>query len=75
MPKETRWNSYIDKKSLCKGIKLIKNTDDSIVWLKLDKNFFSLEKDIMLAICYVTPTESTRQGEMVSDIFVQIIIR
>jgi hypothetical protein len=61
------------KSTLSEGIKFVINRDDNIVWLKLDKEFFNLDKPIMLAICYVVPTASSRQTKIETDIFDDLI--
>ena len=49
------------KHSIAKGVKLVKKGND-IMWLLLDKTFFGLEKNIILACCYVVPSYSTHMA-------------
>lgn len=41
------------KDELFKGVKIVLNHYDTIIWLKLDKHFFNLETDIFLAGIYL----------------------
>ena len=41
-----------------KGIKVIKNKYDWLVWLKLDKHHFRMTSDVYLAVTYVAPENS-----------------
>ena len=43
------------KDILRKGIKLIKNEIDSIVWIKLEKDFFQTKSDRYIAAVYIPP--------------------
>ena len=43
------------KIGLSEGVKFIKHRDDILVWLKLDKNFFGLAKDLYVANVYIVP--------------------
>ncbi len=46
------------KTSLSKGLQKIKSENDDIVWVKLNKNFFGLSRDIYLCNCYIPPQKS-----------------
>ena len=46
------------KDEIHKGVKLINNELDCIVWLKLDKYFFGLNEDIYLGVTYTVPQNS-----------------
>ena len=37
------------KDSISDGIKVVKNHANSIIWLKLDKNYFKIESDVYIA--------------------------
>ena len=39
--------------SISDGVKLVRNHYDSIIWIKLDKNFFNIESDIYIAGVYI----------------------
>ena len=55
--------------SIRKGVSLIKNDVDSIVWLKLDKYFFFTERDYYLAAIYIPPEHSPVHNLTDYDIF------
>ena len=57
------------KEELFKGVKLVKNAQDCIVWLKLDKIYFGLEKDIYLGITYIVPENSPIHALYDVDLF------
>lgn len=43
------------KDSICKGVQVVKNDVDCLVWLKFDKAYFDLEDDIYLGVIYIAP--------------------
>ena len=57
------------KEELFKGVKLVKNAQDCIVWLKLDKIYFGLEKDIYLGLTYIVPENSPIHALYDVDLF------
>ena len=46
------------KDNIRKGVKLIRNDIDSIVWVKLDKDFFQTSSDRYIAAVYIPPESS-----------------
>ena len=52
-----------------KGVKLVKNDIDCIVWIKLDKTYFKVEDDWYLAITYIPPENSVYHNVYDVDIF------
>ena len=42
-----------------KGIKVIRNNHQDIVWLKLRNNFFKLNKDLYICFTYISPSNSS----------------
>ncbi len=60
------------KDDISSGVEFIRNVNDDLMWLKLDKHFFCIERDIMLCLCYVVPQNSTRQSVINFDIFDRI---
>lgn len=46
------------KDELRKGIKLVKNDIDSIVWIKLEKQFFCTKNDRYIVAAYIPPENS-----------------
>lgn len=47
------------KSSLAGGVTKLTSGYEDIVWVKLDKEFFSFERDVYLACCYIPPDNST----------------
>ena len=47
------------KPQVIKGITMLENSSSEVQWLKLDKNYFSLEKDIFLCFAYIAPSNSS----------------
>jgi hypothetical protein len=60
--------------ALTKGITCLKHTNDEIVWLKLDKEFFGFEKTTLLALCYLIPVNSSRQDTEDTDFFDRLLL-
>ena len=46
------------RNSIMQGIEILHNRDDLIAWIKLDKTFFGLDKDLFVANAYVVPSNS-----------------
>ena len=46
------------RKDIIKGVKIIKNYDDVLVWIKLFKEYFYLERDVYLGSVYIYPENS-----------------
>ena len=57
------------KDELFKGVKLVKNAQDCIVWLKLVKIYFGLEKDIYLGIAKILHENSPIHALYDVDLF------
>lgn len=49
------------KSSLNKYIELVQTDSDDIVWIKLKPDNNENDKDIFMCVCYVVPSESSRQ--------------
>ena len=47
------------KNTISKGISKLRNTHCDIQWIKLEKAFFSLERDLYLASVYISPEHTT----------------
>ena len=60
------------KNSIYKGVKLVKNEIDSIIWLKLDKKKFHLVKDIYIGAAYIVPENSAVHAVYDVDLFRQL---
>ena len=54
------------------GVKLIQNTIDCIIWLKLDKNYFHIDDDIYICFTYIAPESSPVHNMYNVDIFDQL---
>ncbi|MEW8488010.1 MAG: hypothetical protein AB2705_22780, partial [Candidatus Thiodiazotropha sp.] len=52
-----------------KGVKLIKNDIDSLIWLKFDKQFFKSNEDLYVGITYIAPETSPVHNLYDFDIF------
>ena len=46
------------RKELMRGIKIIDSYGGDVIWLKLKKEFFGLEKDLLFCFAYVPPSTS-----------------
>ena len=57
------------RNSISKGVTLIKNHHDTIIWLRLDKSFFNLSKDVFLAGVYIWVENSPCYDLMNVDLF------
>ena len=63
------------KDDIRQGVKLVKNELDCVVWLKLDKIFFSIEDDVYICITYIAPENSPIHNLYNVDIFKSIFKR
>ena len=45
--------------SIKKGVKIIRNNHQGIIWLKLEKEFFKLDKDLYVCFTYISPSNSS----------------
>ena len=59
------------KESLRKGIQLVDRKHTDMIWIKLKKDFFGLEKDLYLNAVYISPIASsyTKKQDSDNDIF------
>ena len=57
------------KDSIRKGVKLIRNNIDCLIWLKFDKTFFQIRNDLYLGMTYVAPENSPVHNFYETDIF------
>ena len=56
------------KKHIAQGIKEMPKTHDDLLWLKLEKQFFSFDKDVFLCVAYIPPVA----GQSISTAFSQM---
>ena len=61
------------KNDLRKGVSKLAPGHNDIVWVKLDKNFFHLKKDVFLAIIYFSPENSTGAKEELKDLYSKLL--
>ena len=40
------------------GIKVVKNDNPDIIWVKLSKDFFNLSKNLLICFTYISPSDS-----------------
>ena len=59
---------YIREKFVNNETFVCKSGDD-IIWVKLDKTILSLNSDLYICLCYVTPDDSSRQSLIETNIF------
>ncbi|MEW8546197.1 MAG: endonuclease/exonuclease/phosphatase family protein, partial [Candidatus Thiodiazotropha sp.] len=60
------------KNSIYKGVKLVKNEIDCIIWFKLEKEFFNLEEDIYIGAAYIVPENSAVHAVYDVDFFLKL---
>ena len=51
---------------------LIKSDSDDILWIKFDGKLFDLESDLFVCLCYVTPSDSSREVFIETSVFDRI---
>ena len=61
------------RSAIADGVKLLKNVGDNIILILLHKDYFGLEKDVIIAFCYVVPDGSSRSDISDINIFDEII--
>ena len=52
---------------------LFMKSNDTHIWLKMKHSVFGFENDIYLCLCYIPPSNSSRQGIIESNIFDDIL--
>ena len=57
------------KSELSRYVSLYKQSDDNVLWLKIDKSLSKDDKDIFICVCYITPSNSKVQT---SDVLFKI---
>ena len=75
--KNARHNSggiavYVEN-TILKGINKIKNTHSGIQWIKLNKDFFSLERDLYLASVYISPERTTGDVPDIDSVYASLL--
>ena len=59
------------KRNIKAGIKIIDNSQNDMIWIKLCKNFFKYKKDLLICGVYVSPASSgyTKRTAFASFVF------
>lgn len=57
------------KNDITQGVKIVKNHFDTILWLKLDKAYFDIDDDILLAGVYMWVENSPAYNVVTTDLF------
>lgn len=57
------------KKRIKPGVKLISLNNPETIWIKLEKSFFDLEKDIFVAFVYIPPQNSPYLQKLGTDTY------
>ena len=52
---------------------LFKKCNDTHIWLKLKNSIFDFENDVYLCLCYIPPSNSSRQGIIESNAYDEIL--
>lgn len=60
------------RNSIKKGVKIVRNEVDGLVWLKLDKQYFVLDSDWYIGITYIAPENSPIHDLYETDIFTKL---
>jgi hypothetical protein len=63
---------YVSDK-LSNKVHFAKSYEDSILWIKLDKELFDFSEDVLLCLCYNIPAGSSRQLFVNENIFDKIV--
>ena len=48
---------------------IVSVTDDSHIWFKLDRNMFGFDQDLYVCLCYIVPSNSSRNIFINSNIY------
>ena len=61
------------KNDLCKGVSKLAYSHSDIVWIKIDKTFFHLKKDIFLTDVYFSPEISSGASDNINDLYSKLL--
>ena len=56
-----------------KGTSKLPHSNTDIVWIKLDKAFFNLRKDVFLGIIYFSPENSSGHNQDLNDVYAKLL--
>ena len=62
------------KNSIAKGVSKLPFSHSDILWVRLDHNLFSLQRDIYLAIIYFSPENSSGAVKAINEMY-SILLR
>ena len=62
------------KENILSYVKIVKDDIPDMVWVKLDKNRFGFENDLLLCLCYVSPNTASCQSATYHDVLDQIVL-
>ena len=60
---------YIRDKYVTKDT-LVYTSEDDILWIKISKSVLSLQDDLFICLCYVTPDDSSRQSLIETNVLI-----
>ena len=63
---------YIRDKYVTKDT-LVYTSEDDILWIKISKSVLSLQDDLFICLCYVTPDDSSRQSLIETNVFDRLL--
>jgi hypothetical protein len=61
------------KNDLSKGVSKLAYSHSDIVWIKIDKTFFHLKKDIFLAVMYFSLENSSGASDNINDLYSKLL--
>ena len=61
------------KNFISKGVSNLSSRDSDIVWIKLDSKFFSLNRDVFIAVVYFSPENSSSCTEDINAIYSRLL--
>lgn len=61
------------KNELVSDDTLFLKCNDTHIWLKLKGNYFDLQNDVYICLCYIPPANSSRQGIIETNIYDDIL--
>lgn len=61
------------KNEIAKGITKLSKSHSDILWIKLDKTFFNLSKDLFISTIYISPEKSSYNVSGIEDTYEQLL--
>ena len=56
------------------GVQLLAKGTSEIIWIKLSKQFFGFQRDVILCLCYIIPDNSSGQTRVNFDLLDQMML-